>query len=226
MVLDAERRFSVLFGVHQRHSEGIGDVLLRERKLDGAAADEAKFFGANEKMHQQIGHALKRVAAADIHQALVEILFAACSDPGYVTGQLRIVREKIPQLLAWKNAKRHVRQCLDRMLHLIGDRTLQAEKIRRQGEIQNLPLTIRQHFVTECPASQHRVEMRAVRALQQDIGAGFDIEFAGFEIADECQFLGRELTQNRPPAQRTFLARNAPPLRQDRLSAADRFGAL
>lgn len=48
--------------------------------------------------------------------------------------------------------------------------------------------------------------MRAVGVLQKQIGAGFDMKLAGFEIGDEIQLLGREVAQHRLAAQRTLLA--------------------
>ena len=52
--------------------------------------------------------------------------------------------EQVPQFLARKNTQRHVGQRLDRMLHLVGDRALQAQEIRRHREIQDLPAAVRQ----------------------------------------------------------------------------------
>ena len=48
--------------------------------------------------------------------------------------------------------------------------------------------------------------MRAVGALQQNVGAGLHVEFAGLEFRDERQLLGGEVPQHFLAAQRTFLA--------------------
>ena len=67
-------------------------------------------------------------------------------------------------------------------------------------------------LVAERPADQYGVEIGAVRTLQQDAGAGFDIEFAGFESADEGKLVRREKSRRTSmPRNGTTLARHLPP---------------
>jgi hypothetical protein len=64
------------------------------------------------------------------------------------------------------------------MLHLVVDRALQADEIRRHGVVEDLPPAVGQRLVAERPARQDGVEVGAVGALHQDAGAGFDVELA------------------------------------------------
>src|SRR5690242_1183553 len=47
-----KQTFKCLVGMHQRHSQRIGDVLLGERKLDGRTFDQACLLCARKKMQQ------------------------------------------------------------------------------------------------------------------------------------------------------------------------------
>jgi len=57
-----EQPLERLVGVHQRHTERIGEMLLCEWKLDASIFDQAGLFRPHKQMQEQIGSTLKRGA--------------------------------------------------------------------------------------------------------------------------------------------------------------------
>ncbi|CDX34668.1 hypothetical protein MPLSOD_20192 [Mesorhizobium sp. SOD10] len=75
------------------------------------------------------------------------------------------------------------------MLHLAHQASLQADEIARHGVIEDLPASVGQELVTERPARQNGVEMRAVAAFHQNCRPLVDREFSALESAYERQLL-------------------------------------
>src|SRR5690242_3850916 len=87
--LGQEKASERLVRVHERHSERVGEMLLREWKLDRAVLDQTCFFGAHVEMQQQVRRTLERRAPSKAHKVLVDKLLLARGEPGDVKGQRR-----------------------------------------------------------------------------------------------------------------------------------------
>ena len=96
----------------------------------------------------------------------------------------------------------------DGVPHLLVQRSLEADQIAGQHEIQNLPLPVFEQLVTKPPAGQNRIEMIAVATLGQDRGASFRRQLAGLEALDKFQFLLGELPKAANFSKRAFRARD------------------
>src|SRR5271166_4579035 len=102
--LSANQSPEGLVGVHERHAEGIGQMLLRERKLDLVGGGEANVLGAQIEMEKHEGNALEGVAASDADEMLVDQLLLARSKPSEIEGERGIARVEIPKLFSWEDA--------------------------------------------------------------------------------------------------------------------------
>src|SRR6185312_9072574 len=98
--LGGEKAPQRLVGMDQRHAERIGEMLLREGKLNGAVLDQPRLLGTDEQMQQQICDALQRGAAAEADQIFVDQLLFARGEPGDVEGKRRKAAVKVVQLRA------------------------------------------------------------------------------------------------------------------------------
>src|SRR5579862_1249368 len=157
-------------------------------------------------MQQQILRSLERGAPPEADQMLVDHSLLACGEPGDVERERRKLAVEFEQLAARKDAQRQRRQRLNRMLHLVHESALQADHIARQRVIENLPATVIEHLVAEGPAVQHGVEIFTARTFAQKARPRIDPQLVNLEGLDECKFVGGELAQARPLAQRTLLA--------------------
>src|SRR5437588_10643178 len=123
---------------------------------------------------------------------IVENWFLLGGKPRQVERERRVIAVEFPQFLARKDAQQYVRQRLDRMLHLVEDRRLEAEKIAGQRVIEDLPSAVRQHLVPERPARQNGVQIYAAAPLRHDGRARIGRQLRRFEAADEPQLLRGE----------------------------------
>ena len=111
--LGEEQSLERLIGVHQRHAERVGQVLLREWKLDNSVLDQAGLLRPDKQMQQQIGSALKRGPATQAHEMFIDELLLARRKPGDVKRQRGKSAVKVPQFAAWKNTKYERREGLN-----------------------------------------------------------------------------------------------------------------
>ena len=174
-----------LVGMDERHAEGIGDVLLGDRRREAVARGKADIERAHVEVKQKIGGLFQRVAPTDAQQILVKDVLLARGEPRDVEGQARIALVELPELVAREDAKEHVGKRLDGVAHLVEDRGLQPDEIAGQGEVHDLPPPVRQHLVAKGPAEEHRVEVGAASVLLEDGRARIDVELAGLEAVDE-----------------------------------------
>jgi hypothetical protein len=75
--LREEQSLERLIGVHQRHAERVGQVLLREWKLDTSVLDQAGLLRPDKQIQEQIGSALKRGPATQAHEVFIDELLLA-----------------------------------------------------------------------------------------------------------------------------------------------------
>ena len=94
--LAKEQSLERLIGVHQRHAEGVGQVLLREWKLDTSVLDQAGLLRPDKQMQEQIGSALKRGPATQAHEMFIDELLLACRKPRDVIRQRGKPTIKVP----------------------------------------------------------------------------------------------------------------------------------
>src|SRR4029077_17931490 len=105
-----EEALERLVGVHQRHSQGVGEMLLGEGKLNGAVIDQPGLLRTHEKMQQQIGGTLECGTTAETDQMFVDELLLARREPRDVESQRRQATVKVPQLAAREYAQHQRRE--------------------------------------------------------------------------------------------------------------------
>src|SRR5205807_17348 len=106
-------------------------------------------LGAYEQMKQQTGDTLERRPAADAQKMLVENLFFLGGKPRQIEGKRRMIAIELPQFLAREYAQHHVAQRFRRVLHLVENRCLKAEKITGKDIVENLPPPVRERLVAK-----------------------------------------------------------------------------
>jgi len=74
------------------------------RTLLGARVGRPALLHALREVQKQVGAALERAAAPDGQELLVEDLFGARREPGYVKGETRVRFKQPPQALALEYA--------------------------------------------------------------------------------------------------------------------------
>src|SRR4029450_8866351 len=188
-------------------------MLLREWKLDTPVLDQTGLLRPNKQVQKQIGCTLKRGAAPKTHKMFIDKLLLTCRKPCYVKRQRGKTTVKVPQFAAREHAEDQGRERLNRVLHLVHERTLQTQHIGRQSVVENLPAPIVEHLVAKGPAAQDRIEIFAARAFAQKTRSGLNPKFVHVELFYECKCFSRELAQRWPPAQRTLIARRERPIR-------------
>src|SRR5262245_16410529 len=156
-------------------------MLLREWKLDASVLYQTGLLRPHKQVQKQIGCTLKRRAATKTHKMFIDKLLLACGKPRYVERQRGKTAVKVPQFATREHAEDQRRERLNRVLHLVHERTLQTQHIGRQSVVEDLPASIVEHLVAKGPAVQDRIEMLAARAFAQKTRSGLNPKFVHLE---------------------------------------------
>src|SRR5262249_46381485 len=155
---------------------------------------------------------LKRGAAAKADQMFVDELLFAGGQPGHVESKRGKPAIEIPKFRPGEYAQHQWRQRLDRMLHLLHQRALQADHVRGKRIVEDLPASVVEHLVAEGPAAEHSIKLLAARSFTQEARARLDTKLVDLEFLYEGQFFAAEFTQAGAWPKRTLFARSDLPV--------------
>src|SRR6056297_936175 len=110
--------------MNEGKSQGVGDVVLRQRQDHLVAFCLARLVGAIQQKKKEIGNAFDGGAPRDIDQGFVKEPFLACGKPGHVVGQTRLFAKNIVELGSFKDAEADTGERLDRMIKGAEERSL------------------------------------------------------------------------------------------------------
>jgi hypothetical protein len=66
---------------------------------------------------------------------------------------------------------------------------LKPEQVAGQQEVEDLAAAVRQRFEAEGPAGVQRIELGAILAGTDDLGAGWHREMIAFHVIDDAEFV-------------------------------------
>lgn len=112
----------------RRHAEGVGDVLLAQRKGEGLALDQVALLEAGVKVQDQAGDALEGRALAEIDQTVLEQHELARDRLAEAEGERAVAPHVVDERLAVEQANLEFGQALHREAQAIG-----PERVERHG---------------------------------------------------------------------------------------------
>ena len=196
-------------GVHQRQTQRVGNVLLRQRKRQAFGRHGAEQrSGALVQQHQQHGHALFGAAPAHRQQVVIHHRLFVRGQPGHVVAQGRRLAVQDPQRVALERAQPDIGERFHAVRGLFGHFLLQADEVTWQQEVEDLSPPVAERLEAKGPAREQRVQGHVGLALGNQNLAGLAPQLGAAQRFDECQLLGLRALEQSQRAQRACGARD------------------
>src|SRR5690348_20506 len=192
-----------------RQAQHVGQVLAGEREAAGLPARHAALLEPVEDLEEEIGHALRRIEAAQ--DAAPDIVAALILDHPAQQAQAPIgmALEQLAEPPAAQHAEAGLGERLHRMLGQAQDMRLEAEKVARQHDVENLAaLIVAQRAVADRPAVIEGEQRAADLAGLDHLGARRDGDVRALHLLDELGLAVVERAKERPWPQPTLRAGN------------------